>query len=92
MSATALRNIDLDSALDEAKRRHTEDNPTSLARFETAQESLIASQAESRLPFGIIFNYCAPTFGVGYMFFLVGLYCMAFSTDVLKSGAETTVP
>ena len=49
MTATPLRNIDLDSALDEAKRRHTEANPASLARFETAQASLPGGNTRSGL-------------------------------------------
>ncbi len=40
MTATPLRNIDLDSALEKAKRRHTESNPKRLARFEAAHDSL----------------------------------------------------
>lgn len=38
---------------------------------------------EERLPFRAILTYSAPTFGVGFMFFLVGLYAMPFATDVL---------
>ena len=49
MTATPLRNIDLASALEEAKRRHTEDNPASLARFETAQQSLPGGNTRSGL-------------------------------------------
>ena len=30
-----------------------------------------------------ILSFCAPTFGVGFMFFLVGLYMTPFATDVL---------
>ena len=49
MTATPLRNIDLASALEEAERRHTEANPTSLARFETAQASLPGGNTRSGL-------------------------------------------
>jgi GPH family glycoside/pentoside/hexuronide:cation symporter len=36
-----------------------------------------------RLPIATLLNYCSPTFGVGIMFFLVGLYLTPFATDVL---------
>lgn len=36
-----------------------------------------------RLPLTTILSFCAPTFGVGFMFFLVGLYMTPFATDVL---------
>lgn len=44
------------------------------------------SQAESNgeiLPLSTIINYSLPTVGVGFMFFMVTLYLMKFSTDVL---------
>jgi len=36
-----------------------------------------------RLPVTTILSFCAPTFGIGFMFFLVGLYMTPFATDVL---------
>ncbi|HIC33407.1 MAG TPA: hypothetical protein EYO78_01285, partial [Gammaproteobacteria bacterium] len=36
-----------------------------------------------RVPWGTVFAYGAPTVGAGYMYLLVGLYVMKFSTDVL---------
>lgn len=39
--------------------------------------------ATERLPLSTILTYCLPAFGAGYMFLLVGLYLMKFSTDVL---------
>jgi len=36
-----------------------------------------------RLALTTILSFCAPTFGVGFMFFLVGLYMTPFATDVL---------
>jgi GPH family glycoside/pentoside/hexuronide:cation symporter len=39
--------------------------------------------ATERLPLATILSFCAPTFGVGFMFFLVGLYMTPFATDVL---------
>ena len=36
-----------------------------------------------RLPLTTILSFCAPTFGIGFMFFLVGLYMTPFATDVL---------
>jgi GPH family glycoside/pentoside/hexuronide:cation symporter len=38
---------------------------------------------ESRVPLGTILAYNAPPLGLGFMFFLVSLYMMKFSTDVL---------
>jgi len=38
---------------------------------------------EAPLPFKSIINYNLPTIGVGFMFFVVSLYLMKFSTDVL---------
>jgi len=38
---------------------------------------------EAPLPFKSIINYNLPTIGVGFMFFIVALYLMKFSTDVL---------
>ncbi len=42
-----------------------------------------AAAAQDRLPLGVILNYVTPTVGVGFMFLLVNLYLMKFSTDVL---------
>lgn len=36
-----------------------------------------------RLSRATILVYCTPTFGVGFMFFLVGLYMTPFATDIL---------
>ena len=36
-----------------------------------------------KLPLATILNYNLPTFGVGFMFFMVTLYLMKFATDVL---------
>ena len=49
MTAIPLRNIDLDSAVDDAKRRYTEARPESLARFEKAQQSLPGGNTRSGL-------------------------------------------
>ena len=35
------------------------------------------------LPLTTIINYSIPTVGVGFMFFMVSLYLLKFSTDVL---------
>ncbi len=40
-------------------------------------------QRRGRVPWGTVFAYGAPTVGAGYMYLLVGLYVMKFSTDVL---------
>lgn len=40
-------------------------------------------RASPRLSNWLIATYNAPTVGIGYMFFLVNIYLMAFSTDVL---------
>ncbi|MCS5583587.1 MAG: MFS transporter, partial [Pseudomonadales bacterium] len=37
----------------------------------------------ARLSWGLIASYATPTVGVGYMYLLIGLYIMKFSTDVL---------
>jgi len=42
-----------------------------------------------RLPLSTIFTYCLPTIGSGFMFLLVGLYLMKFSTDVLLIAPAT---
>ncbi len=39
--------------------------------------------AARRLPVSTILSFCSPTVGVGFMFFLVGLYMTPFATDVL---------
>jgi GPH family glycoside/pentoside/hexuronide:cation symporter len=39
--------------------------------------------AEDRVPLGTIVAYNAPPLGLGFMFFLVSLYMMKYSTDVL---------
>ncbi len=36
-----------------------------------------------RVPWRTVFAYGAPSVGAGYMYLLVGLYVMKFSTDVL---------
>ncbi len=38
---------------------------------------------ENRLPISTLLVYTIPTLGVGYMFFLITMYLMKFSTDVL---------
>jgi GPH family glycoside/pentoside/hexuronide:cation symporter len=37
----------------------------------------------ARLPWSAIIDYSLPTLGVGYMFFLINIFLMKFSTDVL---------
>jgi GPH family glycoside/pentoside/hexuronide:cation symporter len=41
------------------------------------------------LPFSVIFTYCLPTVGCGFMFLLIGLYLMKFATDVLLIAPAT---
>ena len=41
------------------------------------------AQSSSRVPWRTVFAYGAPAVGAGYMYLLVGLYVMKFSTDVL---------
>ncbi|MBT4160701.1 MAG: MFS transporter [Gammaproteobacteria bacterium] len=43
----------------------------------------VDGQPRSTLPFVTILNYNLPTAGIGFMFFMVALYLMKFSTDVL---------
>jgi len=42
-----------------------------------------AAAADERLPLRTLLTYTAPTVGIGYMFMLVILYLMKYSTDVL---------
>lgn len=44
---------------------------------------MVSSRERGELPLSRIINYNVPTVGVGFMFFLVTLYLMKFSTDVL---------
>lgn len=46
-------------------------------------ESTQSAQSRERLSYSTLFNYNFPAVGVGFMFFLVLLYLMKFSTDVL---------
>ena len=46
-------------------------------------ESGSNTSGEEALPLSTIVNYSIPTVGVGFMFFMVTLYLMKFSTDVL---------
>ena len=59
---------------------------TAPALSPSAPDSLSAKAAPlplARLPLGVIATYCLPTIGCGFMFLLVTLYLMKFSTDVL---------
>ena len=46
-----------------------------------------AAAAEVRLSWPAIFDYVAPTFGLGFMFLLISIYLMKFATDVLGMSA-----
>ena len=41
------------------------------------------NELSEALPLSTVMNYNIPTVGVGFMFFMVTLYLMKFSTDVL---------
>jgi GPH family glycoside/pentoside/hexuronide:cation symporter len=56
------------------------DRPEATDDPDTTGSVLAPSQ---RLGLNTILSFCAPTFGVGFMFFLVGLYMTPFATDVL---------
>jgi GPH family glycoside/pentoside/hexuronide:cation symporter len=43
--------------------------------------------APSRLSWAAIFDYVAPTFGLGFMFLLISIYVLKFATDVLGMSA-----
>jgi GPH family glycoside/pentoside/hexuronide:cation symporter len=45
--------------------------------------SLVSESEPPRAGLSTILSFCAPTFGVGFMYFLVGLYMTPFATDVL---------
>ena len=62
-------------------------------RMPDADPAQVPGSAPGRLPLGVILNYSAPTLGIGFMFFLVGLYMMPFATDVLliAPGAMGTI-
>jgi len=60
------------------------------ARLDPSSDSISDSDPKNpsaappkRLPLLTILSFCAPTFGIGFMFFLVGLYMTPFATDVL---------
>lgn len=62
------------------------DPPAVLETDSGASSSASAVSADgtaSRLPLATILSFCSPTVGVGFMFFLVGLYMTPFATDVL---------
>ena len=46
-------------------------------------DSSASEKVIRRLPLSTILSFCSPTVGVGFMFFLVGLYMTPFATDVL---------
>ena len=46
-----------------------------------------APTAPSRLSWAAIFDYVAPTFGLGFMFLLISIYVLKFATDVLGMSA-----
>ncbi len=54
-----------------------------------ADEPLVpaAAAAPERLSWSAIFDYVAPTFGLGFMFLMIGIYLMKFATDVLGMSA-----
>ena len=58
----------------------TSDRSEPLADSDSTAANLAPSK---RLALTTILSFCAPTFGVGFMFFLVGLYMTPFATDVL---------
>ncbi len=46
-----------------------------------------AAPPAGRLSWSAIFDYVAPTFGLGFMFLLIAIYLMKFATDVLGMSA-----
>ena len=62
-------------------------SPVESAASEASEPSLAVlhpvGASDARLPLGTILTYCLPTVGCGFMFLLIGLYLMPFSTDVL---------
>jgi len=46
-----------------------------------------APAAPGRLSWAAIFDYVAPTVGLGFMFLLISIYLMKFATDVLGMSA-----
>jgi GPH family glycoside/pentoside/hexuronide:cation symporter len=58
------------------------------ARTAVAPAVSAAPRAETRpLSWLAIFDYVAPTFGLGFMFLMIGIYLMKFATDVLGMSA-----
>jgi len=55
--------------------------------------TLTTESERVRTNVGTILSFCAPTLGVGFMFFLVGLYMTPFATDILliSPGAMGTI-
>jgi GPH family glycoside/pentoside/hexuronide:cation symporter len=58
-----------------------------MAEMAQVAEGVVVSEsvdaAEERIPLATILTYAAPAPCVGFMFFLVSMYLMKFSTDVL---------
>jgi len=51
--------------------------------FPDSVSTVAVHEPDKRLALATILSFSAPTFGVGFMFFLVGLYMTPFATDVL---------
>jgi GPH family glycoside/pentoside/hexuronide:cation symporter len=49
----------------------------------TPDKAIEPVPVKGRISLATVLGFCAPTFGVGFMFFLVGLYLTPFATDVL---------
>ena len=50
-------------------------------------EAPVAPATPERLSWLAILDYVAPTFGLGFMFLMIGIYLMKFATDVLGMSA-----
>ena len=68
----------------------------SLARVTTAESARVPAASEvapprapepARLSWSAIFDYVAPTFGLGFMLLMIAIYLMKFATDVLGMSA-----
>jgi GPH family glycoside/pentoside/hexuronide:cation symporter len=61
----------------------TVSEPPATLENDPQSEHATGEEMISRLPLSTILSFCSPTVGVGFMFFLVGLYMTPFATDVL---------
>jgi GPH family glycoside/pentoside/hexuronide:cation symporter len=60
---------------------------TAASSVPNAVQKTAPAASTLRLSWSAIFDYVAPTFGLGFMFLLIAIYLMKFATDVLGMSA-----